>query len=68
MSYIGRISYGLYLYHYVVFVAIGLQHADGDLQHPLLRYALGVALTFVIAAISFRLIEQPLLRIKDRFT
>ena len=58
---IGRRSYGLYLYHYVIFAALWPYwfHGLGDLAK--------IGLSFVIAAISYRYLELPALRFKRRF-
>lgn len=61
---IGRISYGLYLLHLPVYFLV-----EGHLAHlPFaLRLALKLALSLALAALSFRLIERPCLRLKARF-
>ncbi len=68
---IGRISYGLYLWHYPVFLT--LTRDDGGLTvwatgwsfWPLL--AVRLVVTFALAAASFSLVERPFLRLKRRF-
>lgn len=59
---IGKVSYGLYLWHYVVFTtldaAVGL-----DTWGPRL---VGLALTAVVVPLSYVLIERPFLRLKER--
>jgi peptidoglycan/LPS O-acetylase OafA/YrhL len=68
---IGRISYGLYLWHYPVFLCLtrddtGLTvWATGWSFWPLL--ALRLVVTFALATASFVLVERPFLRIKRRF-
>ncbi len=64
LRYTGRISYGLYLWHFPIF----------QLLKPELRGLPGVAelavvtaLSYAAAAVSFRIIEQPFLRLKRRF-
>ena len=57
---IGRRSYGLYIYHWPIFVFIGM---DGRL----LDAALGFAAAFIAAWFSFAVIEQPFLRMKGRW-
>jgi peptidoglycan/LPS O-acetylase OafA/YrhL len=70
LVYLGRISYGLYVFH-----VLGLlisDHVVSDQTASLWRYLLrvGVALTATIlmAAISFRWLETPFLSLKQRFT
>jgi peptidoglycan/LPS O-acetylase OafA/YrhL len=67
--YLGKISYGLYLYHYVVQHYLDVSWI-GDLG-PLTPYAhaaLWALATVVIAAISWRFIEAPINAQKRRFT
>lgn len=81
LNYLGKISYGIYLYHYVY-----INHYCGTvnaffykitLPVPLLNsiihdhhvdYWLQVTIIVIIAAISYRFIEQPILTLKDRFS
>ena len=65
LVYIGRISYGLYLYHFPIYTYFDL--FPPKQSSPLGTIALSVALTFVVAIVSFHLIEQPILRKKARF-
>ena len=58
LVFVGRISYGLYLWHVPVLAATGA-HADGG--RPA-RAALAVCATFAVATTSFFLIEQPFRR------
>jgi peptidoglycan/LPS O-acetylase OafA/YrhL len=58
---VGRRSYGLYIYHWPIFVFIGM---DGRL----LDGALGFAAAFIAAWFSFAVIEQLFLRMKGRWT
>ncbi len=57
VRYIGRISYGLYLWHWPLFLL--LNHARTGLSGRELL-ALRFAATFVIAVLSFHLVEQPI--------
>ncbi len=71
LRHIGRVSYGLYMYHFPVFVAVDkfLWHAfPGDPglvgpAHPLAK----IAITYLAALASWKLVESPLLKLKDRF-
>jgi peptidoglycan/LPS O-acetylase OafA/YrhL len=63
-AWVGKRSYGLYLWHVPIIVAVEEQ----VIFFPQLMRALtAVVLTFAMAAISFRFIEQPFLRRKSRF-
>lgn len=70
LIYLGRISYGLYVFH-----VLGLlisDHTVPDQTASLWRYALrvGIALaaTIAMAAVSYRWLETPFLSLKQRFT
>jgi peptidoglycan/LPS O-acetylase OafA/YrhL len=54
---IGRISYGLYLWHWPLFVAISPERVH---LHGAWLLALRVAATFVAAILSYRLVELPI--------
>jgi peptidoglycan/LPS O-acetylase OafA/YrhL len=70
--YLGRISYGLYVFHLLVLdglkdIFIRLLHIpqlSGTMM--LLRAVAGLGLTIVLASVSYRYLESPFLRIKKR--
>jgi peptidoglycan/LPS O-acetylase OafA/YrhL len=69
LVYLGRISYGLYVFH-----VLGLLISDysvHDQTASLLRYTLRVLValsaTIAMAAISYRWLETPFLGLKERF-
>lgn len=67
--YIGKISYGIYLYHVFIMytVPICLQKYFGVVLHSLeLQAILYTLITLCVASISWYLIERPLLTLKDR--
>ncbi len=65
LAYTGRISYGIYLYHYPIFFATGVLDYDAPAPWPVMLLA--VVLTFAVASGSFYLIEKPLLKYAARF-
>jgi peptidoglycan/LPS O-acetylase OafA/YrhL len=60
---IGRVSYGLYLWHLPIFWAVARQNGWA----PLTRAAVGVALTAAATVISWKLVERPAQRLRRRF-
>jgi peptidoglycan/LPS O-acetylase OafA/YrhL len=56
LTYIGRISYGLYLYHWPLFLA--LDHAHTGLS-GLALLSVRLSSTFAVAVASFHLVEEP---------
>jgi peptidoglycan/LPS O-acetylase OafA/YrhL len=66
IRYIGSISYGMYLIHVLAIRFAKNVFDDGD-ERPLLVFAAALVLSIVAAGISFRLYEQPFLRLKNRF-
>ncbi|MFM0736322.1 acyltransferase [Paraburkholderia xenovorans] len=72
LEYVGRISYGVYLYHMFVpdFGSGGKLAAKFGLPITPLTVVVGLlvcfAMTVGVAHLSWRYIEQPILRLKDR--
>jgi peptidoglycan/LPS O-acetylase OafA/YrhL len=67
---IGKRSYGLYIFHYLVppflFAYVPAIEVLGDGVWKGGRVAIWVALTFLLAELSWRYVERPFLRLKDR--
>ena len=67
LLYLGKISYGLYVLHeFAHFCAMRLIPASTPLV-VVAQSVLGLALTVLLAAISYRWLESPFLRMKERF-
>jgi peptidoglycan/LPS O-acetylase OafA/YrhL len=65
---IGRISYGLYLWHWPVFGWHAALRSPGESAAPLWLSVLAWSLTFAAALISYHLIERPFLAYKARLS
>jgi len=67
LVYLGQISYGLYLYHHIVFVLWDDYAAKHGLGSHIGYDLLKLAASGAIAGLSYRYIERPILTLKDRF-
>ncbi len=61
----GRLSYGLYLWHFPVFTFVSRWFTA---LQPVRLMALQIAGTFVCATLSYYLLEQPCLKLKKKFS
>ena len=70
LRYLGKISYGIYLYHYFMPPLFQSLIKTLGLHQPREPIAaiFTCALTIVTAAVSWHLIEKPILRLKEKFT
>jgi peptidoglycan/LPS O-acetylase OafA/YrhL len=64
MVFLGRISYGMYLWHLVVCFALA---EKVSFSHQSIYWVSGYGLTVIVAVLSSRFIEAPALRLKQRF-
>jgi peptidoglycan/LPS O-acetylase OafA/YrhL len=64
LGWVGRVSYGLYLWHWPV---RGIVFGK-SLEPSIKQILVAIALSFTITAFSFYVIEQPFLRLKKRFS
>lgn len=67
LLYLGKISYGLYVLHeFAHYCAMRLLPASTPMQ-VIEQSALSLTLTILLAAASYRWLESPFLRLKERF-
>lgn len=64
IMFVGRISYGLYLYHLPVYYL--LEVMPPKTYTPINKALVALACTFVVATISYYLMERQFLRLKDK--
>jgi peptidoglycan/LPS O-acetylase OafA/YrhL len=69
LIYLGKISYGLYVYHVLALVLVGLALGGkaGTPARFLVYWFGGLILTIALASASYRWLESPFLRLKERF-
>jgi peptidoglycan/LPS O-acetylase OafA/YrhL len=63
--YLGRISYGLYVFHLSSIFMLGVWSTHGPVQRPTAILSALLA-TILVAAISYRVLETPFLRMKTK--
>lgn len=71
LVYLGKISYGLYVFHLLALVMMSKLISIPIIDIPLnfeRRFVLSFVLTVILAALSYRFLEQPFLRLKRRFS
>lgn len=69
LRYLGKISYGLYVYHFPIVWFSG-RIADLGVEPPLLKplvMLIALSATILVASLSFHFLEQPIIHLKDRF-
>ncbi len=77
LIYLGKISYGLYVFHiwalslasYLIasIAGISMQKGEMPMKVVIAKDALGLLLSIAMAALSYKLLEKPFLRLKRRF-
>jgi peptidoglycan/LPS O-acetylase OafA/YrhL len=67
--YLGRISYGLYVFHILGLMISDytVHNQESSLGRYLLRDMVGLLITIAFASISYRWLESPVLKLKQRF-
>lgn len=70
MIYLGKISYGLYVFHWIVIDLVSLLLSRQYTAHVavLIGAPVSLAITILVAAASYKFYESPFLRLKERFT
>ncbi len=63
LVYLGKISYGLYVWH-----RLGIFMVGHFVSHNVVVELLAIVPTVVISALSYRYFESPFLRLKEKFT
>jgi peptidoglycan/LPS O-acetylase OafA/YrhL len=66
---IGRISYGLYLYHWIIYEALDdVVQFRWNLGQPYWLDVFKIVSSFGVASASWNFIEQPILALRERYT
>lgn len=65
MMWLGKVSYGLYVYHLVVYEGLKKLAPQTEAAHPEALSICGIFLSIFVAFISWHLVETPFLRLKN---
>lgn len=72
--YLGKVSYGLYIYHIVcirfsIYIVdnLGLDRLGSPL-HPIIIFMFGLCLTILVSTVSYVVIEKPFLKLKTKYS
>jgi peptidoglycan/LPS O-acetylase OafA/YrhL len=68
VAYIGVVSYGMYMLNVLVLDCLKPIFTRIGPHHPLLRFPIVAACTVLAAGLSYRFLETPFLRLKERFS
>jgi len=72
LSYLGKISYGLYMYHFMIVALVMYIFKDilivSEFYFNLLVYPSVIGLSILISSISYELFEKRFIRMKARFS
>jgi peptidoglycan/LPS O-acetylase OafA/YrhL len=67
LAWLGQMSYGIYLYHHMLFEIVQGYADRYGVTNRVAIDAVKLTSTFALSALSWHLIEQPVLSLKDRF-
>ena len=67
LIYLGRISYGIYLYHAFVWDTVSDHIIDLTSTYPLVQSAIATLATIAVASASWWFIEKPILRVRPKY-
>jgi peptidoglycan/LPS O-acetylase OafA/YrhL len=67
ISWVGKRSYGIYAYHFPIFLATEHYAVPGNAVNLIVLSTARFVLTIVLAVLSYNYIERPILRLKSNF-
>lgn len=68
INYLGKISYGIYMYHLILIVPTMNFLIKFNSLNNVLLYALSFILTIVVSSLSYEYLEKPFLKLKVKYT
>ena len=68
LNFIGKISYGMYLYHLLVLHVVTILLNKLGVEFYLSSFIFCLVLTIIVAALSFNYVEKPFLNLKKNYS
>lgn len=71
VNYLGRVSYGIYMYHFIVLLMVMqiIEKKNHSLPcYDFVVYFFSITATIVVSAVSYHFFERPFLKLKEKFT
>jgi peptidoglycan/LPS O-acetylase OafA/YrhL len=67
INYLGKISYGIYMYHFLVLIPVLIFVSNIKLDNNIIIYSLILSITIAISSLSYHYFETFFLKIKAKF-
>ena len=67
MLWLGKRSYGIYIYHFPIFLFLENLRRPHSISNFVLVTILRFGISIIIAALSYKYVEQPILKLKKRY-
>lgn len=70
-NYLGKISYGIYMYHWIILELLfkaNFLKTESSILSNILIYGTTLSITIIVASLSYKFIERPLLNWKEKYS
>ena len=68
INYLGKISYGIYMYHFIVLIPVLMLVSNLNLDYNIVIYGLITSITIAISSLSYHYFETNFLKMKTKYS